>query len=324
MLCPLVSIIVPVFNVEPYLRRCLDSIVNQTYTNLEIILVDDGSPDNCPAICDEYAARDKRVVVIHKDNGGLSDARNAGLDICNGEYISFVDSDDWVDKRYVEILLEPLQIQKYDFIIADYAKTAEMSSDKHLFCPKGLIHGNDAIVSAYCRQTYPPSAWGKLYKRSFIETKKFRFKKKLLFEDQLWSCQLAVAAQNIFTIHEKLYNYTVRTDSIMQSSDTDFTKKIISWKIIISSEKKILEPYRKKLSSDFDLFFRNKIAEMLKMTNFERKHYNEAFLSLMNGICENPIVYWCNLATPIRKIFWKLILSLPLTFSRTFFYYYLK
>ena len=102
---PLVSIIVPIYKVEPYLRRCLDSIVNQTYTNLEIILVDDGSPDGCPQICDEYAAKDNRRVVIHKENGGLSDARNAGLDSCKGEYVSFVDSDDWVDEKYIEILL---------------------------------------------------------------------------------------------------------------------------------------------------------------------------------------------------------------------------
>ena len=100
---PLVSIIVPIYKVEPYLRRCLDSIVNQTYTNLEIILVDDGSPDNCPQTCDEYAAKDNRIIVIHKENGGLSDARNIGLDIWKGDYISFVDSDDWVEKKYIEI-----------------------------------------------------------------------------------------------------------------------------------------------------------------------------------------------------------------------------
>ena len=90
----LVSVIIPVYNVEHYLCQCIDSVLAQTYTNLEIILVDDGSPDGCPQICDEYAAKDKRIVVIHKGNGGLSDARNAGLNICKGEYIYFIDSDD--------------------------------------------------------------------------------------------------------------------------------------------------------------------------------------------------------------------------------------
>ena len=98
---PLISIIVPIYKVEPYLRQCLDSIVNQTYTNLEIILVDDGSPDGCPAICDEYAAKDSRIVVIHKENCGLSDARNAGLDICKGEYIWRIikNTTDFIQKR---------------------------------------------------------------------------------------------------------------------------------------------------------------------------------------------------------------------------------
>ena len=101
----LISVIVPVYNTEKYLGRCVDSIINQTYTNLEIILVDDGSPDNSPAICDEYAKKDQRIKVIHKENGGLSSARNAGLDIAKGDFISFIDSDDWVEKDLFEVLV---------------------------------------------------------------------------------------------------------------------------------------------------------------------------------------------------------------------------
>lgn len=96
---PTLSIIVPVYKVEPYLHRCVDSILAQTFTDFELILVDDGSPDNCGAICDEYAAKDSRILVIHKENGGLSDARNAGLDIAKGEYIGFVDSDDYISPQ---------------------------------------------------------------------------------------------------------------------------------------------------------------------------------------------------------------------------------
>lgn len=93
------SVIVPVYKVEPYIHKCVDSILGQTYTNLEVILVDDGSPDNCGKICDEYAAKDKRVKVIHKKNGGLSDARNAGIDISTGDIIGFIDSDDYIEAR---------------------------------------------------------------------------------------------------------------------------------------------------------------------------------------------------------------------------------
>lgn len=105
----MISVIVPVYKVEPYLDRCVRSIVEQTYTDLEIILVDDGSPDNCPAICDAWAERDSRVKVIHKQNGGLSDARNAGMDIATGEYIGFVDSDDWIAPEMYQILYNMLQ-----------------------------------------------------------------------------------------------------------------------------------------------------------------------------------------------------------------------
>ncbi|HEY8803664.1 MAG TPA: glycosyltransferase, partial [Clostridium sp.] len=101
---PLISIIVPIYKVEVYIRNCVDSILNQTYKNLEIILVDDGSPDNCGNICEEYSSKDKRIKVIHKKNGGLSSARNAGLDIASGEYIGFIDSDDWIEGDMYESL----------------------------------------------------------------------------------------------------------------------------------------------------------------------------------------------------------------------------
>ena len=103
---PKISIIIPVFGVELYLNRCIESVVNQKYSNLEIILIDDGSPDNCPTICDEWAERDERIVVIHKKNGGLSDARNIGLKIATGELVGFVDSDDWISPEMYQLLYE--------------------------------------------------------------------------------------------------------------------------------------------------------------------------------------------------------------------------
>ena len=111
-----VSVIVPVYKVERYLDRCLQSIFNQTYKNLEIILVDDGSPDNCPKMCDEYKKADGRVTVIHKENGGLSDARNAGMDIATGDYLLFVDSDDWIEHDTIETLQSIAEKEKVDFV----------------------------------------------------------------------------------------------------------------------------------------------------------------------------------------------------------------
>ena len=112
---PLISVIVPVYKVEPYLRECLDSIVNQSYRNLEIILIDDGSPDRSGEICDEYAANDKRIVVIHQENKGVSEARNAALDIARGDYFQFVDSDDRIEKNTCETALHIAEEQRISF-----------------------------------------------------------------------------------------------------------------------------------------------------------------------------------------------------------------
>ena len=105
----LITIVIPVYKVEKYIDRCIKSVINQTYKNLEIILVDDGSPDNCPKICDEYAEKDKRIKVIHKKNGGLSDARNVGIEAAKGKYISFIDSDDWIEKDFIECLYKSIK-----------------------------------------------------------------------------------------------------------------------------------------------------------------------------------------------------------------------
>lgn len=115
---PLISVIIPVYNVEKYLRQCLESVIGQTYINLEIILVDDGSTDGSSKICDDFAAIDDRIVVIHQYNAGLSSARNAGLDIMKGDYVSFVDSDDWIEKDMFAILLSSLEDEKADIAIS--------------------------------------------------------------------------------------------------------------------------------------------------------------------------------------------------------------
>ncbi len=117
-----ISVIVPIYKVENYLHRCVDSIINQTYTNLEIILVDDGSPDNCPMICDKYVKKDSRIRVIHKKNGGLSDARNAGINIATGEYIGFVDSDDYISLHFYQRLMNVMKVSDSDIVECEIKK----------------------------------------------------------------------------------------------------------------------------------------------------------------------------------------------------------
>lgn len=118
-----ISIVVPIYKVEAFLDRCVASLVNQTYQNLEIILVDDGSPDRCGQICDEWAKKDARIRVIHKENGGLSDARNAGIGIATGKYIAFIDSDDWVSKLYIEKLYQIMQLENGDIAECEIVRT---------------------------------------------------------------------------------------------------------------------------------------------------------------------------------------------------------
>ena len=129
----LISVIVPVYKVENYLNQCLESIVKQTYSNLEILLVDDGSPDRCPEICDEWARREKRVRAIHKQNGGLSDARNAGLALAQGELVMFVDSDDWIAPEMAEKMLEAMEREEADMVICQYIKALPDGKTKRVF-----------------------------------------------------------------------------------------------------------------------------------------------------------------------------------------------
>lgn len=221
---PLVSIIVPIYKVELYLRRCLDSIVNQSYTNLEIILVDDGSPDNCPQICDEYAANDNRIVVIHKENGGLSDARNAGLDICKGEYVSFVDSDDWVDEKYIEILLDLAIKENADISIGNHSFAYEDGSiTKFSFESKSYLK-SEAIKKIILYQTLPWGAsWGKIYKRRIFL--KYNFPVGKIHEDDYTSYKFIYEANKVICIDKSLYNYFQRNDSISKIDTTyDFTE----------------------------------------------------------------------------------------------------
>lgn len=213
---PLVSIIVPIYKVEPYLRQCLDSIVNQTYTNLEIILVDDGSPDGCPQICDEYAARDKRIVVIHKENGGLSDARNAGLDICKGEYISFVDSDDWIVENCIELMVGLSQQKKFDIILSAHYNTFD---DNHIElhpspCPFGPMDSH-TILFNLCKYncTDLQSICGKLYKRDLLNNIRFPIGK--LYEDMYTNFLVFIKSTKNIYLQEPLYVYRLHRDSIM-------------------------------------------------------------------------------------------------------------
>ena len=213
---PLVSVIIPVYKVEPYFRRCLDSVINQTYTNLEIILVDDGSPDNCPQICDEYALKDRRIVVIHKENGGLSDARNAGLNICKGDYITFVDSDDWVDLQYIEELFRLLTESDSDIAIGENFQTNNIQSRPCYVINSFVYTSKEALVHLF-ENTHAAFiiSCGKLYKKELFS--KLRFPVGKYHEDEYTTYILFYHSKQIAYTSQVLYYYYQRSDSITGS-----------------------------------------------------------------------------------------------------------
>ncbi len=215
----LISIIVPIYNVEKYLRKCIDSIVNQTYKNLEIILVDDGSPDNCGAICDEYAKKDERIKVIHKENGGLSDARNAGIDAATGKYIGFIDSDDYIAPDMYEKLYFAMFKAKADIAISNFLYVDEegKASDKNNNLPiqNEILSGRQILDQKMCRPKYCywVVAWNKLYKKSIFDD--IRYPVSKIHEDEFVIHNIYAKAARVACISDALIYYVQRADSIM-------------------------------------------------------------------------------------------------------------
>ena len=210
-----ISVIIPIYKVEEYLNECLTSVVNQTYTKLEIILVEDGSPDNCPAMCDDWAKRDSRIRVIHKSNGGLSDARNAGIDVATGNYIAFVDSDDYIKPDMIEKLYTALIRENAD-IAACGILTCEGERQTAWGCRDVVGTPKQIYALLYNDTAYPVAAWNKLYKRSCWQTLRFPIGKTC--EDAFTTYLLIHNARRIIMIPEALYCYRIRPGSIMTSS----------------------------------------------------------------------------------------------------------
>ena len=210
----LISVIVPVYKVEQYLVRCVDSIINQTYKNIEVILIDDGSPDNCGSICDRYALEDKRIRAIHKENGGLSDARNAGLAIARGEYIAFVDSDDWIESNYLLRMYETIIETQSDICECGILKTiGEEVHRKNNDMVPVVYRTAEALKRLICDNTFHQYVWNKLYHRDVVGD--IRFPKGKINEDEFWTYQVFGNAQKIAKIPDVLYYYFQRPNSIM-------------------------------------------------------------------------------------------------------------
>lgn len=212
---PIISIIVPVYKVEPYLDRCIRSIVEQTYTNLEILLVDDGSPDRCGEICDAWAEKDSRIRVIHKENGGLSDARNAGMACATGSLMGFVDSDDWVEPDMFQLLYAHLMDSDSDIAVCGIVLDYEDKTPSKVMMQPGeaVLNTRDALMAIIACDRLRQPVWDKLYKTEQIKNIPFPVGK--YHEDAFWSYQAVARAKQVCVFDTPCYHYLQRKGSIM-------------------------------------------------------------------------------------------------------------
>lgn len=287
----LISIIVPIYNVEQYLPRCIESIINQTHKNLEIILVDDESPDNCGKICDEYKEQDARIKVIHQKNRGLSGARNAGIDIARGEYIGFVDSDDYIEPTMYETLYH--DIKKFDAGLSICSRYYEFEDGKRVERYKldkdiKVYTGKEAIVEMNNYSSFDMSAWDKLYKRELFT--EIRFPEGKLSEDFFIMHRLLDEAQVVTFNPSPLYIYVQRNNSISRN-------KKINWDFIEASRKQleyVCEKYpdledvaRTAYASANMTVYNFHIKSKVKCSSKKRKELQKVVRDNLRFVCEN-------------------------------------
>lgn len=219
---PQISVIIPVYKVEQYIKKCLDSVLNQTLLDTEIIIVDDGSPDNCYEIIKEYSEIDCRVKIVRKDNGGLSSARNAGLDIATGEYIAFVDSDDWIEPDMLECMYEAASNCGADVVICNYRMIYDDKvKDRAFKLANETINIEKIGLPEYFYKYFFPSihghaVWNKIYKRDIIEKNSLRFEnnREIFSEDLLFNLYIFCHIKKICSVDGIFYNYFQRNGSL--------------------------------------------------------------------------------------------------------------
>ena len=277
----LISVVIAIYNVESFLHRCLDSIIKQTYKNIEMILVDDGSTDNSGKICDEYILKDSRINVIHKKNGGLSSARNTGIDFSNGNYITFVDGDDWLREDFIEKLSDFIYLSDVDIIssrlIIAYKKDNEYIYNEPRKYKAKYLTNEEALEALFYRKLITTTACGKIYKKSLFNT--IRFPENKLHEDLGTVYKLLEISKKVISVESTGYCYFQRNGSIMNS---DFNKKNLDAlnfvnEIILFVEKKYPK-LRKAVKSFFVDINIEYYLKLIKTKNNKNDYLRKEFL----------------------------------------------
>lgn len=301
---PKISIIIPVFNVGSYLRRCLDSILVQSHNDWECILIDDGSTDDSPALCDEYVAKDPRFFVIHKSNEGVSVARNVGLDFSHGEYVIFVDSDDWIEPQLVEILLR--DADQYEILFYGH-RNYYIDGDVVSYCPhERSCHGkneleNEIIHLKHNREKYEffGYAWNKLFRLSVVNELGLRFVEKLkIREDELFTMEYCLHVNTLKVIDECLYNYRVYDTGLSTSDKTTEEVLLYAEKLRSLAEKWSLVDLRRldfyrysiflHLASNLDKNVIRGVKLGYKAAIVSKANFQDRFQNLNKGIMKLP------------------------------------
>ncbi len=262
----LISVIVPVYNVQKYLKQCIDSIINQTYKNLEIILVDDGSTDNCAEICDDYAKKDDRIKVIHQKNQGLSMARNNGLEIAKGKYIGFIDSDDYIELDMYQMLYNLKKKNQADVSVIGINRIYEDTGKKEKIEKNNYtkeIEKEEAFsIMVDDERTFRVAAWNKLYLKEVIEN--VRYPKQKLYEDVGTTYKIIDKAQKIVFCTCPKYNYRIREKSITKNKK--FTQKEMDRVEMAIEMTNFIKSKYPNLKKQMDIYLlRNYIATLNKM-----------------------------------------------------------
>lgn len=222
----LISIIIPIYKVEKYINECLDSILNQTYTKLEILLIDDGSPDESGLICDKYASKDNRIKVIHKKNEGVSSARNTGLDLSNGKYVCFVDADDFIEKNFCEKMLNTLKKHNADCVACGYNRIYKRKKEKIIEKEGYELNKEEFLKKLLLVQSGLGFCHTKIWKRSVIN--EIRFNEDLkVGEDALFCIEVGKNLEKFYMLNDSLYNYRYNENSVVREFDEHYVDKYL-------------------------------------------------------------------------------------------------
>lgn len=310
-----ISVIIPVYNVEPYLSDCIDSILTQTYSELEVIIVDDGSTDNCPALCDEYAKKDARVRVIHKENGGLSDARNAGLAVCSGEYLTFVDGDDLLLPDAVEVLYELALEYDASLVIGGHVRfEGEPQRDTGSDCGEVIVMNSTEAMKDTLENGC--ASWARLYRAEVH--KDLLFPKGEINEDEAIVLRLLEAVESVVKTERKVYLYRCRQSSITTSA---FSIQKLAWYRHCKANLEWIRTHHPELTSYAAARYRSSITWSLTEIALSDGEYEEEVEELLYELHkERKVLYNAPFYTLKEKLLFIMLSFLPFQVYRILVY----